>query len=190
MASAAEDCFAKSFAAYLPGYRSREIGGGDLLAKTRTALLQALQIVEDLPRTHWVWQPGYAIQTVNPGRLRDFCAFRLREDPSDELALWVSIGFALQGHRPAFGQEAFERLMEREGFDVSWPVHAACFVQSIWTSSSTVGLGAFLRQTGLRPAAEPLIAALRECRDPYVDIFEIEEFSRKRAAECLEIALW
>lgn len=42
MASAAEEYFARSFESNLPGYRSRQLGGSDLLAKTRTALLQAL----------------------------------------------------------------------------------------------------------------------------------------------------
>jgi hypothetical protein len=189
MASAAEEYFAKGFQAHLPGYRTRELGGDDLLAKTKTALLQALQIVEELPRSHWVWQPGYAVQTVNVHRLEDFCTFRLREDPLDELALWARIGLALQGG-PDFGQDAFARLKDREGFDVSWPVYAACHVQWIWAASEPVRLGTFLRAANLFSAAEPTILAIRERRDAYIDIFEIEEFSRKHAAECLEIALW
>jgi hypothetical protein len=189
MARAAEDYFTR-FEAGLPGYRSRALGGSDLLAKTKTALLQALQIVEELPRTHWVWQPGYAVQTVNGNRLRDFCTFRLREDPSDDLALWTRIGLALGGGRPDFGRDAFSRLKDRQDFDVRWPVYAGCFVQWIWMASEPVRLGSFLREAGLLPAAEPIFLAIRERRDAYIDVFEIEEFSRDCAAECLDIALW
>lgn len=190
MASAAEEYFAEHFQAHIPGYRSRERGGSDLLAKTKTALLQSLQIVEELPRSHWVWQPGYAIQTVSVHRLADFCTFRLREDPFDELALWARIGLALQGGRPDFGRDAFTRLKDREGFDVSWPVYAACHVQWIWAASEYVRLGSFLRETDLSSAAEGTILAIRERRDAYIEVFEIEELSRDHAAECLEIALW
>ncbi|HEV8580842.1 MAG TPA: hypothetical protein VGX68_17390 [Thermoanaerobaculia bacterium] len=190
MAGAAEEFFARTFGAGFPGYRSRVLGGSDLLSKTKAALLEAIEIVEELPRSHWVWQPGYAVQTVNSNRLGDFCAFRLREDPSDELALWTRIGLALEGGRPDFGQDAFARLKNREDFDVRWPVYAGCVVQWPWMNSEPVRLGTFLREAGLLSAAEPTLLAIREQRDPYIDVFEVEEFSRECAAECIDIALW
>src|SRR3954452_17440770 len=150
---AAEELFAREFAAALPGYRSRKAGDRDLLSKSKTALLWAIEIVEGLPRSHWVWQPGYAVQTVNPSRLRNFCTFRLREDPGDELALWTRIGLALHAEDTGFGREAFDRLRLRSDFDVAWPVYAACFIQRAWAASQSVGLGAYLRQAGLLDAA-------------------------------------
>jgi hypothetical protein len=189
MSDEVEELFAKELESYLPGYRSRKLGERDLLSKTKTALLQSLQIVAELPRSHWVWQPGYAVQTVNLYRLGDFCSFRLREDPSDELALWTRIGLSLRGDDPKFGQAAFSALKDREGFDVSWPIYSACFVQRAWAASESVRLGTFLRTAGLLPAADAMLLAIREQRDPYIDVFEIEEFTREYAAECLDIAL-
>jgi len=186
--TAAREYFARTFEEGLPGYRSRQVGGRDLLAMTKTALLRALTITDELPRTHWVWQPGYAVQTVNVRRLGDFCQFRLREDPADELALWARIGMALQ--EGDLGEDAFRALKDRDGFDVSWPVYAGCFVQRIWAASQRVRLGPFLRESGLLQEAGATISAIREQRDPYIDVFEVEEFTREYAAECLEIALW
>jgi hypothetical protein len=186
----AEEYFATTFEEGLPGYRSRQAGGRDLLSMTKTALLRALTITDELPRTHWVWQPGYAVQTVNERRLRDFCQFRLREDPSDELALWARIGMALSEGEPEFGRDSFEILRRRDGFDAAWPVYAACFVQRIWAAFQRVRLGPFLRESGLLQEAEATISAIRERRDPYIDVFEVEEFTREYAARCLEIALW
>jgi len=188
--TAAEEYFARTFEEGLPGYRSRQVGGRDLLAMTKTALLRALTITDELPRTHWVWQPGYAIQTVNVRRLGDFCQFSLREDPADELALWARIGMALSGGHSEFGRDSFEILRRRDGFDAAWPVYAACFVQRIWAASEQVRLGPFLRESGLLEEAGATIDAIRERRDPYIDVFEVEEFTREYAAECLEIALW
>jgi hypothetical protein len=186
--SPAETCFSQNFEMYLPGYATRRIGDRDLLGMTKTALLAGLKITDELPRTHWVWQPGYAVQTVNVRRLGDLCTFRLREDPSDELALWIRIGMGLIGG-PEFDRDAFRRLKERDGFDAAWPVYAACFVQTGWGGEQHVELGAFLRESGLLQEAGVTISALRERRDPYVDVFEVEGFSREAAAECLEIVL-
>lgn len=185
-----EEYFAASFEEAIPGYRSRRAGDRDLLAMTKMALLEGLKITDELPRSHWVWQPGYAVQTVNLRRLKDLCRFRLREDPFDELALWVRIGLALGAGVPEFGQEHFKILQGRDGFDAAWPVYAACFVQRVWAAFQRVKLGSFLRETGLLDAASPTIDAIRERRDPYIDVFEVEEFTREYAAECLEIALW
>jgi hypothetical protein len=187
--SAAEACFSQKFETYLPGYATRRSGARDLLAMTKTALLAGLKITDELPRSHWVWQPGYAVQTVNMRRLGDLCTFRLREDPSDELALWIRIGMAFIGG-PDFDRDAFRLLKHRNGFDAAWPVYAACFVQTGWGEAQHVELGAFLRESGLLQEAGATISALRELRDPYVDVFEVEGFSRESAAECLEIVLW
>ena len=138
--TSAEEYFARTYEENLPGYRSRRIGDRDLLAMAKAALLQALTITDELPRSHWVWQPGYAVQTVN--------------------------------------------------FDASWPVYAGCFAQRIWPSSQRVRLGPFLRESGLLQEAGATIDAIRERRDPYIDVFEVEEFTREYAAECLEFALW
>ena len=35
-----------------------------------------------------------------------------------------------------------------------------------------------------------MYAGVRERRDPYIDVFEAEDFTREYAAECLDIALW
>jgi hypothetical protein len=188
VSTAAEEYFARAFEANLPGYRSRRIGDRDLLAMAKAALLQALTITDELPRSHWVWQPGYAIQTLNSHRLQDLCRFRLREDPSDELALWARIGMALDGGD--LGEDAFRVLKDRDGFDASWPVYAGCFAQRIWAASQRVRLGPFLRESGLLQEADATISAIRERREPYIDVFEVEEFTREYAAECLEIALW
>lgn len=185
---AAEECFARTFAQNLPGYRSRRIGDRDLLAMAKAALLQALKITDELPRSHWVWQPGYAIQTVNVRRLGDFCRFRLREDPSDELALWARIGMAFQ--EGDLGEDAFRALKNRDSFDASWPVYAGCFAQRVWPASQPVRLGPLLRESGLLQEAGATIDAIRERRDSYIDVFEVEELTREYAAECLEIALW
>ena len=182
-----EEYFAGGFEAVIPGYRSRRIGGRDLLAKTKTALLQALQIVDELPRSHWVWQPGYAVQTVNVHRLGNFCAFRLRENPCDELALWARIGMSLGDED--FAQESFRILKDREEFDAAWPVYAGCYAQWVWSGSQHLRLGAFLRETDLLLKAGDTIAAILERRDPYIDVFEIEELTREAAAECLAAAL-
>jgi hypothetical protein len=188
--SAAEEYFAREFEPAIPGYRSRKAGDRDLLSMTKAALLEAVQTVGDLPRSHWVWQPGYAVQTVNVYRIRDLCTFRLRENPLDERALWTRIGLALQGPPADFGRDAFDRLRKLDGFEVSWPVYAACFIQRAWAASQSVGLGKFLREAGLLAEAGPVLAAIRERRDPYIDVFESEELTREYAAECLEIALW
>ena len=185
----AEECFAKEFEPYVPGYRSRRAVDRDLLGRAKSALLEALTITQELPRSHWVWQPGYAVQTVNLYRFKDFCRFRFREDPCDELALWARIGHSLRGDAPEFGEDAFRALRDREGFDVAWPIYAACFVQRIWATSDSLKLGPFLRESNLLLEAEATISAIREQRDPYIDSFETEGFDREEAARCIEIAL-
>lgn len=184
-----EDYFLTHYQAAIPGYRTRKPGGRDLLSMAKAAFLESLRIVDELPRSHYVWQPGYAVQTPNRYRMRDFRSFRLRENPRDELALWTSIGLSLEGADPEFGRPHFLVLMEADGFDVTWPVYTACFNQRAWTGSTPLPLGSFLRDSGLLEAALPTIEAIRERRDPYIDVFEDEDFGRDFAAECIEIAM-
>jgi hypothetical protein len=187
--TAAEDYFLTHYQAGIPGYRTRKAGERDLLSMTKAALLEAIRIVIELPRSHYVWQPGYAEQTPNRYRMRDFCAFRLREDPGDELALWTRIGLSISATDLEFGRSYFRKLMEKDGFDVRWPVYAACYCQQAWTGSTPLPLGSFLRENGLLEGAMPTVNAIREQRDPYIDVFENEDFGRDFAAECIEIAM-
>jgi hypothetical protein len=186
--------FEAAFVAAVPGFAACRPGDPDLLGRARDAALGVLETVQALPRDHWVWQPGYAVQTVNGHRIADYLRFRERhdgEDSSDPVLLWFCVAEALANGEGAFPAGAFARLHERDpaGFDLRWPIHCATIAQFLAGDGVRFGLGRFLRERGVLEAAEPLFAALRERRDPYVEAFGIEELTREAAAQSLEEAL-
>src|SRR5262249_51266019 len=158
--------FAKHFEAIVPGYRNVPPDGSDMLSRIKSAVLEGLHHVEALPRSHWVWQPGYFDRHVNVGRLSDFVRYQVHHQPTDPLARLIGFAFALSG-APDFGAPHLRALSRQPWFDASWPVYAAAYVQKEWGPETSVPLAAFLRELGLTRSAERTIQSVLSETDSY-----------------------
>jgi len=180
-------CFLSQFGAAIPGIVSAPEGGAEFLSRCKSAVLQVLRVVEGLPRTHWVWIPGYANMHVNVARFDDYLNFTLREAPTDEVCLWAGIARDLSIGR-GWGAAQFRVLQEAAGVRADCVLYAAIVLQC-YEGSHPMGLRRFLEELGLLEEAVPTMQRILAMEDSYVEALRIDGFSRHDAAIALSAAL-
>jgi hypothetical protein len=162
------DCIENRFVPGIPGLRTAEPEGRDLLGRIKGALLRELQRVDDLPRDHPVWK-YMAVQTVNPYRLTEHSLRRLRDDPLETDALWTLIADNLANGGSSFPQEHWQSLLLAEkSFDADWPIFAGLLWSlAVGSPESVEELSLFLTRNGLCERAIPTLKSLEAGENEY-----------------------
>jgi hypothetical protein len=170
-----DGCFQR-YADWLPGLRSADERGDDLIAHARRALIWAITATDAEPRDGWVWN-GYSVRTVNSFRVGDFLQLYRRNHGVDENYAWAKIAVTLAGG--CLIPEYWQTLSALRPVRAEWPVYHALYAAK---DSPDVLLKPLLLDLGLWEEAQPVIARIVSEEDPYIDRFEYQLFDRKWVA--------
>jgi hypothetical protein len=113
---------------WLPVAEAHRLGCDKLVEKMGESIFASLLRLNQFPRTNVFWKNTNRRPTIF--KLREFCNLILRENPTDELALWTLASLDVHWWVNGFGKEYWKQIHFRGNFDVTWAVYAGLFFQA------------------------------------------------------------